>query len=93
MGIKSAFRHVGNVLGGARAFAFRLQDLIFVDLRLPFGWCESLGWSEVPASALQEALRTTNGRRRSKAVTSHVDIVGTIGETMGQAPGAKGASW
>ena len=59
MDVKSASRQVGVAPDRAAAFAYRLEDLVFVDLRLQFGWRGSPGWWGVVASAIQEAHRST----------------------------------
>ena len=43
MNAQTAFRQVGVALDRAGAFAYRLEDLVFVDLRLQFGWQGSPG--------------------------------------------------
>ena len=43
MDVKIAFRQVGVAPDRAAAFAYRLEDLVFVDLRLQFGWRGSPG--------------------------------------------------
>ena len=45
MDVNSAFRQVGIAPDRAAAFAYRLEVLVFVDLRLQFGWRGSPGWS------------------------------------------------
>ena len=67
MDTKSAFREVGVAPDRAAAFDYRLEDLIFIDLRLQLGWNESPGWWVVVASAIQEAKRATT---RASAGTS-----------------------
>lgn len=53
VGTKSAFRQVGIAPCGAAAFACRLEDLIFKDLRLQFGWRGNPRSLEVVASAIR----------------------------------------
>ena len=43
MDVKSAFRQVGVAPDRTAAFAYRMEDLVFVDLRLQFGWRRSPG--------------------------------------------------
>ena len=43
MNVKSAFRQVGVAPYRAAAFTYRLEDLVFVDLRLQIGWRGSPG--------------------------------------------------
>ena len=74
MDVKSAFREVGVAPDRAAAFAYRLQDLVLVDLRLQFGWLGSPGGGGVVASAIQEAQRTTT---RASAGTSAAAIKAT----------------
>ena len=59
MDVKSAFRQVGVAPGGAAAFAYRLEELIVVDLWLQFGWCRSPGWWGVVVVAIEAAHRVT----------------------------------
>lgn len=80
MGIKSEFRHVGIVPGRATAFMFIVRVV------------------RKPGLVGRNSERTTgrsstNGWRRLKSVTSHVDITRTIGVAIAQVPGAKDASW
>lgn len=44
MDIKSALRQAGVAPDLAAAFTYRIEDLIFVDFRLQFGWRGSPGW-------------------------------------------------
>ena len=62
------------------AFAYRLEDLVFVDLRLQVGWRRSPGWWGLAASAIQEAHRSTTWASAGTSVaateaTSHVGVV------------------
>ena len=59
MDVKNAFRQMGVVLDRTAAFTYRMEDLIFVDLRLHFGGRGSPGWWGLVASAIQEAHRAT----------------------------------
>ena len=82
MDVKTAFRQVSVTPDRAAAFAYRLEDLIFFDLRLQFGWRGSPGRWGVVASAIQEAHRSTTwaSAGTSAAVTdatSHVGVAET----------------
>ena len=64
----------------AAAFAYRLEDLVFVDLRLQFGWRGCPGWWGVVASAIQEVHQSTTWASPGISVaateaTSHVGVL------------------
>ena len=79
MDVKSAFRQVGVAPDRAAVFAYRLEDLVFVDLQLQFGWRGSPGWWGVVVSAIQEAHRSTTWDSAGTSAaaieaTSHVGV-------------------
>ena len=84
MDVKSAFRQVGVAPDRAAAFACRLEDLVFVDLRLQFGWRGSPGWRGVVVSAIQEAYWSTTWTTAgtSAAATEATSHVGAAKPTM-----------
>ena len=91
MDVKSAFRQVGIAPGGAAAFAYRLDKLIFVDLRLQFGWRGSPGWWGVVAGAIQAAHRATTWESAGTSAaaedaTRHVSVAKPTGKAVEPLP-------
>ena len=87
MDIKRAFRQVVVAPDRAAVFAYRLNDLIFEDLRLQFGWHGNPEWWGVVASAIDEAHRATTWASlgtsaTAKEGTRYVGFVGPTGKAV-----------
>jgi len=79
LGQGNVFWQVGVAPDSATVFAYRSEDLRFVDLCLQFGWCGILGWCAVIATAFQEARRvmtwaSVGSSAAADEVTSDVDV-------------------
>ena len=85
MDVNSAFRQVGVAPDRAAVFAYRLVDLIFVDICLQFGW------RGVVASTIQEAHWATTWASAGISVaayeaTSHVGAARPTGKVVEPLP-------
>jgi len=92
MDVKSALRQVGVAPGLVAAFAYRLEDRIFVHLQLHFGWRGSSGWLFVVASAIQDAHRVTWASAGTSTTvnesTSHMGVAESTGKAVEPLPPA-----